>query len=62
MSESTVKAFEDDFNPVEAGRGSKQSDLRAYNERLFLSLLRHRSGLTKAEIARVTGQIGRAHV
>ena len=55
MSESTVKAFEDDFNPVEAGRGSKQSDLRAYNERLVLSLLRHRSGLTKAEIARVTG-------
>lgn len=40
---------------VAAGRGSKQSDIRAHNERLVLSLLRRRSGLTKAEIARLTG-------
>jgi len=40
---------------VAAGRGSKQSDIRAHNERLVLSLLRRRSGLTKADIARLTG-------
>jgi predicted NBD/HSP70 family sugar kinase len=55
VSLSTVKAPEDNGSPVQAGRGSKQSDLRAHNERLVLSLLRRRSGLTKAEIARVTG-------
>lgn len=36
-------------------RGTNQSDIRAHNERLVLSLLRRRSGLTKAEIARLSG-------
>lgn len=36
-------------------RGSNQSDVRAYNERLVLSLVRRHDGLAKAEIARRTG-------
>lgn len=37
------------------GRGSNQASLRAYNERLVLSLVRHHGGLAKADIARSTG-------
>ena len=36
-------------------RGSNQSDIRAHNERLVLSLVRRRGPLAKAEIARMTG-------
>lgn len=36
-------------------RGSNQSGMRAYNERLVLSLIRQRGGMAKAEIARRTG-------
>ncbi len=41
----------------EAGslRGSNQSGMRAHNERLVLSLLRQHDGLSKSDIARVTG-------
>jgi predicted NBD/HSP70 family sugar kinase len=36
-------------------RGSNQSGLRAYNERLVLSLVRRQGGLPRADIARSTG-------
>lgn len=36
-------------------RGSNQSGLRAYNERLVLSLVRRKGALAKAEIAKMTG-------
>ena len=38
-----------------ASRGSNQSGMRAYNERLVLSLVRQSGALAKAEIARKTG-------
>jgi len=37
------------------GRGSNQGDLRAYNERLLLSLIRRHGQLSKIELARMTG-------
>ena len=36
-------------------RGSNQSGIRAYNERLVLSLVRRQGSLSKADIARMTG-------
>ncbi len=36
-------------------RGSNQSGMRAYNERLVLSLIRRSGPTSKAEIARLTG-------
>lgn len=36
-------------------RGSNQSGMRAYNERLLLSLVRQKGSLAKSEIARITG-------
>lgn len=36
-------------------RGSNQSGMRAYNERLTLSLVRRHGSLTKSELARMTG-------
>ncbi len=36
-------------------RGSNQAGMRAYNERLVLSLIRRQGGLAKADIARSTG-------
>ena len=36
-------------------RGSNQSGIRAYNERLVLSLVRRHGSLSKADIARMTG-------
>ena len=38
-----------------AARGSNQSGMRAYNERLVLSLIRRSGPTSKAEIARLTG-------
>ncbi len=38
-----------------AARGSNQSGVRAYNERLVLSLIRQSGPMPKAEIARMTG-------
>ncbi|WP_236640751.1 ROK family transcriptional regulator [Sulfitobacter sp. HI0023] len=40
---------------MEAGRGSNQSAMRDYNERLVLSLIRQSGPMPKAEIARATG-------
>jgi predicted NBD/HSP70 family sugar kinase len=37
------------------GRGSNQTGMRLYNERLVLSMIRHSGSMTKAEIARPTG-------
>lgn len=37
------------------GRGSNQVGVRLYNERLVLSIVRHKQSLAKAEIARETG-------
>ncbi|SMF65731.1 Sugar kinase of the NBD/HSP70 family, may contain an N-terminal HTH domain [Tistlia consotensis] len=41
--------------PSPDGRGSSQSGVRLYNERLILSLIRRHRSLTKVEIARLTG-------
>jgi predicted NBD/HSP70 family sugar kinase len=41
--------------PVDLGRGTNQTAVRLYNERLVLSLVRRRGSLSKAEIARLTG-------
>lgn len=40
---------------IDPGRGSNQTRLRAYNERLVLSLVRRHGSLAKADIARRTG-------
>jgi predicted NBD/HSP70 family sugar kinase len=37
------------------GRGTRQTGVRAYNERLVLSLVRHHRALPKADLARLTG-------
>ena len=42
-------------NETQKDRGSNQASLRAYNERLVLSLIRRHGGLAKADIARSTG-------
>jgi predicted NBD/HSP70 family sugar kinase len=41
--------------PASAHRGSNQSGMRAFNERLALSLVRRHGGIAKSEIARMTG-------
>jgi predicted NBD/HSP70 family sugar kinase len=41
--------------PVDTSRGTDQSGLRLYNERLVLSLIRSHGSLSKTEIARQTG-------
>lgn len=41
--------------PTSFGRGSNQTGVRLYNERLVLSLIRHHGSLPKADIARLTG-------
>jgi predicted NBD/HSP70 family sugar kinase len=38
-----------------SGRGSKQGDVRAHNERLLLSLIRQHGSVTKAKISKITG-------
>ncbi|MFS4437792.1 ROK family transcriptional regulator [Paracoccaceae bacterium GXU_MW_L88] len=40
---------------IDSPRGSNQSAIRAYNERLVLTLLHRHGALAKAEIAKVTG-------
>ncbi len=40
---------------AEASRGTNQSGMRAYNERLVLTLVRQAGAIPKSEIARVTG-------
>ncbi|MDP2697224.1 ROK family transcriptional regulator [Thalassospira sp.] len=41
--------------PLHGGGGANQLRVRAYNERLVLSLVRHHAGLSKADIARSSG-------
>ncbi|MCM2396820.1 ROK family transcriptional regulator [Rhizobium sp. S95] len=41
--------------PISAGGGANQVRVRAYNERLVLSVVRRHRGLSKADIARRTG-------
>ncbi len=41
--------------PGASGRGTKQADVRAYNERLLLTLIRRHGRLTKAQTSRLTG-------
>jgi predicted NBD/HSP70 family sugar kinase len=41
--------------PAKLGRGTRQTGVRLYNERLVLSLVRHHRALPKADIARLTG-------
>lgn len=50
LSEQTSGQGRDRFN-----RGSNQSGMRAYNQRLVLSLVRRHGALSKTEIARMTG-------
>jgi predicted NBD/HSP70 family sugar kinase len=45
----------DQVTPDVSQRGSNQSGMRAYNERLVLSLIRQSGAIAKAEIARRTG-------
>lgn len=40
---------------IDPGGGADQSRLRAYNERLILSMIRRHAGIPKAELARRTG-------
>ena len=40
--------------PANLGRGTRQTGVRLYNERLVLSLVRHHRALPKADIARLT--------
>ncbi|MBN9022134.1 MAG: ROK family transcriptional regulator [Rhizobiales bacterium] len=40
--------------PAKLGRGTRQTGVRLYNERLVLSLVRHHKALPKADIARLT--------
>lgn len=44
-----------EIQPEHRDRGSNQSGLRAYNERLVLSVVRRYGGLPRADIARSTG-------
>ncbi len=50
-----LKIAEDEQRAAPASRGSNQSGMRAYNERLVLSLIRQSGAMAKAEIARMTG-------
>ena len=43
-------------------RGSNQVGMRQFNERVVLQAIRLHGSLSKAGIARLTHQIGRAHV
>ncbi len=43
------------FRPFDTSRGTNQSGVRVYNERLVLSLIRRNTSLSKVELARLTG-------
>ncbi len=43
------------FRPFDTSRGTNQSGVRVYNERLALSLIRRNGALSKVELARLTG-------
>jgi len=52
---SARRAAREQVQPVDLARGTNQSGVRLYNERLVLSLIRRHGGLAKADIARQTG-------
>ena len=57
-----AKTSEDRAGSVsQAMRGSNQSGLRAYNQRLVLSLVYTHGNLAKTDIARMTGETDEAH-
>lgn len=51
---AAASAHREEFTAI-AHRGSNQSGMRAFNERLVLTLVRRHDGITKADIARRTG-------
>ncbi len=55
MSQDDQARLADPAPRVSAGGGSNQVRVRAYNERLVLSLVRQNPGCSKADIARLTG-------
>jgi hypothetical protein len=55
MADTVVPAEEHEEPASPFHRGSNQSGMRAYNERLVLSLVRRHGALAKMEIARMTG-------
>ena len=55
MSQDDHARLADPAPRVSAGGGSNQGRVRAYNERLVLSLVRQNPGCSKADIARLTG-------
>ncbi|MCC8931611.1 ROK family transcriptional regulator [Rhizobium sp. 'Codium 1'] len=55
MSQDDQGRLADPAPRVSAGGGSNQVRVRAYNERLVLSLVRQNPGCSKADIARLTG-------
>ena len=55
MSQDDHARLADPAPRVSAGGGSNQVRVRAYNERLVLSLVRQNPGCSKADIARLTG-------
>ena len=55
MSQDDHGRLADPAPRVSAGGGSNQVRVRAYNERLVLSLVRQNPGCSKADIARMTG-------
>ena len=55
MSDAYRSSGNGRFRPVDLGRGTNQSGVRLYNERLVLSLVRKHGALPKADLARMTG-------
>jgi len=55
VSQDDFARLADPAPRVSAGGGSNQVRVRAYNERLVLSLVRQNPGCSKADIARLTG-------
>ena len=55
MNSDGISTGPQEGRPPELSRGTTQSGVRLYNERLALSLIRKHSSLPKAEIARLTG-------
>ncbi len=51
----TTETITHNASPQGSGLGRDQTGMRAYNERLMLSILRRSDGLARAEIARETG-------
>ena len=58
MSQDDHARLADPAPRVSAGGGSNQVRVRAYNERLVLSLVRQNPGCSKADIAREGARLG----